>query len=74
MWRPFGENFLERSLKKKKNLRRFYFEMKYIKLFSYIVMVISDWDYHEPRAIVALHDEMAHFHIKTPRHTPAFVF
>jgi len=30
---------------------------------------ISDWDYHAPRAIVAIPDEMAHF-----RHTRTFVF
>ena len=37
-------------------------------------VLYSDWDYHAPRAIVALPDKMVHFHIKTLRHTRAFVF
>ena len=42
----------------------------------YVVCVsnVSDWDYHAPRAIAAIPDEMAHFHIKTLCHTHTFVF
>ena len=50
------------------NKKLFYFSME-----AYIVQLVngSDWDYHTPRAI---HDEMAHFHIKTQRRMRTFIF
>jgi len=42
---------------------------KVCSIFVRFYYCFSDWDYHVPRTIVALPDEMAHFHIKTLCHT-----